>query len=420
MKFKKQRERINELKPVLIDAFVDYYGEEYRERIQERINNVKFFFDTNPIVAKSNVERCPSKYSVWEKMIINEEYIKYKKLKKDIEVFFTNKIIDEIYPHVKKVVSSKETLKEKLYLLSRDFSVSCVDAFSSKSLGILKDEKESKVVKESIKRDQNKFLEKFGVDAKFVSPEKVDRFISFRDKIREVYLNEVAIKSNYGKKLKKFIEDEIDDEIEDSYIRTEFYNTNLCAFSWSREEGGDISSGCIIRAPLFDMRLDSKAYADLCFIHELVHNVETVVDVGILDGEENNRMANEIRTQMVAKQIARKLQDRGVTIFCNSLDKPIKNEHCLYENMFPLVWGIFDKYEKFISKCAIEGTPKVLEKRFGIEWKIFSKKLDQIYDDFGRWDTVYCDDIEDGELLVKLKAKMDYNYKKSEMNLNNR
>lgn len=31
MKYKKQLERINKLKPVLIEAFTEYYGEEYKE-----------------------------------------------------------------------------------------------------------------------------------------------------------------------------------------------------------------------------------------------------------------------------------------------------------------------------------------------------------------------------------------------------
>lgn len=372
------------------------------------------------MVAKSNLERYPSRYSLVERLFINDEYAKYKKLRKEVTESFKNKVVDEVYKIVGEVIPDKEVIKENFDMLADGFSSSCIDAFSSQSLNTLNDETKSKMIKRSIIRDQEKFLSTFKVDKEFVDSKKVDRFIEFRENIRNSYLTELAIRSNYGKNMKKFFEEELGDDLEDWYIREYFYNSNLSAFSYSSEELGIRKSGCIIKAPLFDMRVDSKVYADQSFVHELIHNIETVVDVGIMDSEENNRMANEIRTQMIAKNIAKKLRESGVVIFSDSLDIPLRPEGCLYEHMFPLVYGIFDVYESFISKCAIEGTIDLLEKRFGKEWNVFSKKLDEIYEEYGRWDTVYCDDIEDGELIKELRKKMDYNFKKNDKMLTRR
>ena len=421
MKYKGELERINKLKPELIEAFVQYYGEEYRDQIQERINSVKFFPDTNPVIAKRNVEKYPSRFSVIEKLKIFEEYKKYEKVRKSIKRELETKMVDAIFDVVKDVVPDKRKIQDNFKLFSNNFGSSCIDAFSSQNLRILNSKIQSKILKESIKRDQKKFLSAFGVKEEFVSTEKVDKFIKFRESIKRIYNNEVAIKSNYGKRYKQLIEGEIESTVEDYCIQANFYNTNLSTFSWSKTDNGLTKAGCVIRLPLFDMRIDSKKHADLCFIHEMIHNVETVVDVGIMDADENNRMANEIRTQMVARKIAAELFKRGIIIFDTSMDEPVRLEGCLYDNMLPLVEGIFDKYETFISKCAIEGKPRLLEVRFGkSEWQLFSQALDDLYEEFGKWDIIYCEDIEEGEFIKELRKKMDYNFKKSDKVLTNR
>ena len=57
--------KLNKLKPTLIEAFVTFYGESYRDRIESVINSITFVY-----VSKNN-----NYYLVVPKEIINSESI---------------------------------------------------------------------------------------------------------------------------------------------------------------------------------------------------------------------------------------------------------------------------------------------------------------------------------------------------------
>ena len=122
-----------------------------------------------------------------------------------------------------------------------------------------------------------------------------------------------------------------------------------------------------------------KDRADEIIIHELIHVVESDGVTGITDDDENNVIANEILTEMIAKRLTQELHNEGVFIInkCRSVEN--KKVGCYYEYMFPLVLDFFTKYESVFKKCKIENDLKTMEDFFGDVWKTFSKRLDEIY-----------------------------------------
>lgn len=399
--------------PKIVDKLVDYYGEKYRSVIEERVDNVKFIFAANPSSEYYAISKHPELFSEEEKNKIEEEYRVYRNLVEESLERSRTKLC--IYL---KEVFSKLGLEgdESLFAAFSDYSFEegAIDSFSSESLSLLEREDVDDVVKETIIKKQNWMLDKWllsrGItkEMAYKLSNVVDDFIKVRQEISLELKMWIVDNSVAGKYIKESIAKEIGYEADVNNIVPIFFRDDLCTLSWTNDSGEAAATGCILNCPWSTILLKDRA--DEILVHELIHVVESDGVTGITDENENNVIANEILTQMIAKKITKDLHDEGVCII-NTVENVDKKSVCYYEYMFPLVMGFFSKHEVLLKVCKIENDLKTIEESFGNVWKTFSKRLDVIYDcmvDY--WKNGLAGTIESDKECDRLIKAMERHY----------
>ena len=405
--------QINSVMPTIVDKFVGYYGEKYRPMIEDRISKVKFIFDANPESEYRAIKTNCELYTEEEIKKIKNRYYEYEKV---VEESLNNSRA-KLFKYLKDIFS-KYGLENDESLLGAfsnyGFEVGAIDSFSSASLELLKREDIDIVLKDSIIEKQKWMLDNWLVRrgitkeiAYSLSPE-VDKFIDFRKKLNTESKMWVVENFETGRRMVESIEEEMSCEIDVKEIVDIFFRSDLCALSWTNEDKG--VTGCIIHCPWSTLML--KDDADESLIHELIHAVESKGVTGITDDEENNVIANEILTQMIAKKITKELHDDGVFIVSKEKNVENKRSVCYYEKMFPLVLEFFTKYESVFKRCKIENDLNTIEKMFGDVWKTFSVRLDEIYNlMLERWIKNKAGVLYRDEECEKLIEAMENHYK---------
>ena len=370
--------------PKLVEKFTVYYGEEYREKIVENLSGVDFYFDSSPDIQYAFINKYPDLFSKKEIDYVMDRYYSYRKVenvafenaKKELFQYINDHFFELGFNNILDVISLFSNFV---------FETGIIDSFSSENLELLARNDVSDSVKELINKKQNDFLEYFNrysdISREFMCSIscKIDEFLKFRNGLRKKYQMYIIENSDAGKSFKQKIERSLSKNLENKFLINLFSTSDLCALSWSNYNDEKPKTGCLIKICWVSMRNKSKKYAFLTLIHELIHAVESNGDVGIVDGDDNNVIINEIRTQMLAKKIVKELYDEGFFGFeDNSFDDLDKIE-CNYEYMFPVVSKFLNKYDDIIKKCAIDNDSKTLITYFGETWNKFSKRIDEIY-----------------------------------------
>lgn len=162
--------RIKEVLPILIDAFVELYGEEHRDTIQERIAATKLFLYNKPLIVKQEAKKdlANDSLDLEQKERLNtilnnaeEELDQRRKLDVEVTKLFLAEIVKK-YPEKMKNTQGIE----KLYNTERDLYCSgietegCVAAFSKEKLDALHSSHTNAFVKFMIRDNQITYLRK--------------------------------------------------------------------------------------------------------------------------------------------------------------------------------------------------------------------------------------------------------------------
>ena len=74
------KEVLDENQNLLIDRYVEDYGNEYRDLIRKRMDNTLYLFDSNPIVTMEFIQQFGGIISSSQMILFEKEYRNYKKV----------------------------------------------------------------------------------------------------------------------------------------------------------------------------------------------------------------------------------------------------------------------------------------------------------------------------------------------------
>lgn len=380
-------ENFNKYKNVIISLLVDYYGQEYYDLINERINSTFIDFSSTPVEDYKYAKEHDSEISFSDKTIIKLRYKLYRRLEEKSRKNNFELLSDYILYNLLIIDNSEtESDKELFWSLFSDenFNSGLIDSFSLKSTELLNDDSVAPCIKESIINDREKFKEisqKLGINISNITTDLVEKLIEYRKKLQKKHRKYIATNSQYGKKMLKAIKREFGLELLPEVLSNITFIENAYAGSIISGSDNNPSFHNFIRIPLIRLANMGVKGLDVNIIHELIHKIETDknrVGIEILDDDNTNNIINEIRTQKLAIYITRKLHEQGIFIYDNPDDYKIEGEST-YEWMFPLSASFLDKFENIFSSCAINNDIDKLNDYFGPSWITYSKHINDVY-----------------------------------------
>ncbi len=380
-------ENFNKYKNNIISLLVDYYGQEYYDLINERINSTYIDFSSTPVEDYKYAMEHNNEISSFDKIIIRLRYKLYtdleKKSRKNNFDLLTKYISDSLLISDLSKIKSNEELFLSLFS-DENFNSGLIDSFSSKSTDLLNDNSVPTCIKESINNDREKFKEiskNLGIDISRLTSDLVDKFLDYRKELQGNHKNYIAKNSQFGKKMFKAIKSEFNLELQPEILSIISFIENAYAGNIIVENDNNISFYSYIRIPLIHLINIGVKGLDVNIIHELIHKIETDknrVGISILNDENTNDIINEIRTQKLAIHITRKLHEQGIFIYDNPNDYKIEGEST-YEWMFPLSESLLEEFEDIFSSCAINNDLEKLNDYFGSSWVTYSEHINNVY-----------------------------------------
>ena len=376
-------EKYDQYKDVIIEVFIKHYGEDYRNIIEERINNVCLFLYSKPEDDLLFMQANPSKVPFEEREIIRRTNDDYIAVKEEERKFYRKVLMNFIRNELH--ISGLENIKEGYKFFADDsFNESNVDGFSSKSLSLLDNPDIPESIKKCIVIDQNIFrsiLKLHDIPIDSFTPEVVDKIINFRNVVQYKYQVSSFTNSLYGKRMLDDMRKRSSRTLHDTRGLTALTlipNSWAGYISYMQDKKNDYIS--IARIPYTYLHNHRSRAFDIEIIHELIHVVERDGNkVGIKnDGDQNSTIVNEIRTQNLALKLLKEIREAGIFIFDDPNEYTDEGEST-YEVMFPLTKEFFDRYETIISDCAINNDVQRLYNIFGESWKDFYVAVEKTY-----------------------------------------
>lgn len=378
-------ENFNKYKNIIISLFADYYGQEYYDLINKRINSTYIDFSSTPVEDYKYAMRHGNKVSYFDKEIIKLRYKLYRNLEKESRknnfALLTKYISDNL------LITDLSKIKMKILLLllsDENFNSGLIDSFSSKSTDLLNNNSVTTCIKESIINDREMFKKiskKLGIDISKLTSDSVDKIIEYRKELQGNHKNYIAKNSQFGEKMFETIKNEFNLELQPEALSTICFIENSYAGNIIVKNDNNTSFYNFIRIPLIHLINIGVKGLDVNLIHELIHKIETdkdCVGISIKNDENTNMIINEIRTQKLAIHITKQLHKRGIFIYDNPSDYKIEGE-ATYEWMFPLSENFLEEFEDIFSSCAINNDIDKLNDYFGDSWVTYSKYINDVY-----------------------------------------
>lgn len=372
-------DNFNKCKPILLELLISYYGEEHRNKITERFNSIYFDFSSTP----DEDYKYALSHNLSDFEQIKKRFEDYERIKNKAKKIYRKLILKYIYKNFIQsynIPKDKENLFISLFF-DDEFNTGYIDSFSSESIELVNNPHTPIIVKQSIVDEQKRFMEissELKLHYKNISLDLINKFINFRNIVQSAYETYIIKNSEFGKKIYKTIKREFNLKIspadittfafneEPQFIALEDYHFNNCRY---------------IKYPITAIINCTSYGIDISIIHELIHAIENDgknVGIRIYKDSNLNNVANEIRTEKIAKKLTKKLHEKGIFIYDNPEDYQYEETSC-YEWLFGFCSNFFEQFESFISNLAINGTPFKLDEQFGESWKTYSKHLDNIY-----------------------------------------
>lgn len=345
---------------LLGETYISIYGEEYRKKIIERIENVYFIFSSSPLILEQYLNKFPNKITFEEKRDIEQKLTEYNKAKKlwypwyELKFKnFLNEIID-VFDQIPLEVFTNNS-----------FSGGLIDVFSSETERILRSKFAILELKESILKDREQLthnLKSSGVDTLFLRKEMIDSIINYRNQVHRKYKSMIFQHTTEGKTLIEDLKEKYNYNLNDWDI-SEISYTNA-GLSYSIDEIGID----IIKIPYSLLQLIESKNIDETLIHELTHTIDC----------SGHRIENEIRIEKQAMKIAKQFAENGIFLF----DDPNNYQefNSFYTLLFPVTFDFFERYSDILNNCAVKKQNHLLSLYFGPNWDVFCEQLAELND----------------------------------------
>ncbi len=382
-------ENFNKNKKIIVDFFIDYYGQEYYDLINKRINSTYIDFSSNPVDDYKYAMNYDNNISSFNKTIITLKYKLYieleKKSKKNNYDLLAKYILNNLL-----IINQENFKSNKDFILSlfsdENFNSGLIDIFSSKNNDLLNDNRVDASIKKRINNDRKKINEVLinkGINISNLTSDFVDKFIEYRKQLQEKHKKYIVKNSLYGKNIFKDFKSEFNLELQPEILSIIGFIENASTLNIIVENNDITSFYNYIRVPLTHLINIGIKGLDVNIIHELIHKIETNKDrvgISILNNENTNKIINEIRTQKLAICFTKKLHEQGIFIYDNPNDYKIEGESA-YEWMFPISESFLEEFEKFFSNCAINNDIEKLNDYFGVSWITYSDHINKVFND---------------------------------------
>ena len=325
------------IKP-LSSLFINYYGEEFSNKINNNFNNLIYNFDD---IFTSSYDLLSNSPKMINGLIENYSHIKAKESYNILFYKYRDLIINRINKELGIDISSNYDLFFNYYFSTKVFKI--------------------------IISDKNK-----------LSLFSQTNNISIEN-IQSIYKIIYAYKKELYKELLKI------DYFKDLYKRL---NCNFNIYStilnhiFGRDpfvaRFRDINNNerNYLYYPYLNY-VDAKLDNDVSLLHELVHLTESdetknhELRIGLNSGNDNI-FINEIRTDLLAIKLKDRLKE-------NIFETRNINYNSLYLRVAKSYLYFFDKYEELLSRIAITGDLDRLIYYFTYNWQEFSKRMDELY-----------------------------------------
>lgn len=308
---------------MLIEYYVEQYGEDVRSLIEER-NNKTIYLLVSPPDVTYNFLLENSQY------VIDWEYFEM------IEAYYNNFIRKKKY--------LKEQYEEALSNMFYNIHDISINDYKNRRDEILK------LIKNIKDLDAYKSLcLKLGIKCED-DKETFRLFMLEKEKLQRRFNSQLIRKSLWGQDIKdSFFEMGFDfsDEVLSAILDLKSQNVAHCF---------NFNSFIISYIPIIQIHANGGD-VDRVFLHENRHVVESGDFIGI-HGIQNLRILNEVRTEMHAKE-----DEENLPVLFSR--KASDNLVYHYENIMLFCEKLMNKYWKFIDRCAIENNLNLLYDAFG-------------------------------------------------------
>jgi len=361
-------------KELIINLFIQYYGEEYSELIKNRVENTYYNFSSPPdydyFYMLKNIKNIRKK----DIALITLKNQKYKlicsyidkQIKKELLTFVTKK-------------TGSTTIR------ANDISeLLCIDGIDIKEL-LYNSSLTQNEINDNDRQKLENILKRYGIEK--VESITIDEILLFKNTLIKKRFNYIASHSDFG--LQIFLDFKKNYKINLPQDALSLISFDSMPFSGSIEIQKDNKEGIVfcgfIRVPLTFLYSQGVNWYDVAVIHELIHRVErNDVDdrTGIMFDKvsSGDSAFNEIRVQKLAIKITEQLHAMNIFLY----DTPNDFKLCggsLYEEFFPLIGKFMEKYELILSDCAINNDFDGLIDVFGPSFINFYNKLNDMFYD---------------------------------------
>lgn len=345
----------DKIKP-LSSLFINYYGNEYTDKINDNFNNLVYNFND---LFSSSYDVIDNNPNMFKGLFDNYGYIKAKE---EFNKLF-NKYLDIIINYLKTTYNID---------ISDNYHIFFDNYYCTKAIDcIINDDK--KLYEFSIKNHIS------------------------TDNIQEIYKAVHAYKINFYKDLLNI-----------SYFKNIYKSLN-CNFKvyfnivvailerdpfLSRFKDKDNNIRNYLYYPYISL-IKHTYDIDTGLLHELIHLTESnetkdkELRIG-LHCQNKNKYVNEIRTDLLAIRLKELLNKK-------ILETRDIEYRSLYLKIFREYAYFFNEYEKVLSKIAISGDLDKLTYLFSNDWNDFSKRIDDLY-----YEVIKEMKLHDGEKNIKV------------------
>lgn len=405
----------NKYKNIIIDLFVEYYGDGYRQLIEERINKTWFYFGSNPKVEWEYAKEHQELVTDFDS--ITKEYFTYNKTEEKAYQKYSVKLFKYIM-HELNIKKTKINYPSEAFLrvfFDRNFDLGYIDSLSYTSIANY--DEAPKSMQEALEHDRECVYEcarACNIDSSLFTPEFVDNLNKYRMQIKQEYQEYIVRKSKYAKNLENMLINNYHYPIETADIKHLMFLTEQNSYNMTKSINGNYYT--LILVQVVALKQSGVNYIDLSLIHELIHAVERNLGCTGLDIDDKYTLFNESRVQKLAIKLTTILHENGIFIYDDPNNYVNHTTNVVYEWLFPFIDDLLDKYESFISECAINSDIVSFENRFGESCTLYGEIITKAYDEIIltlNASCAYHKYLSDTKELIKL---MEDNYNNSSIN----
>lgn len=247
-------ENFDKYKIFILETIINYYGEEYRDKILKRFKTIYFNFSSTPEEEYHYMKKNLQAYSFSEMNQVVKNYEEFCKIKEKYKSRYNSLLIQHMIEDLGfKEIQINEKVQDLLFeeIINKEITL--------------------KNMKNTIKRAGLK-----------VEKEKWNPFLEYCKSLQEHYRNRIVEEMDWTIQIKKDIKKQFNLNISSSILRMIAFKTKPFAGSLYVGINRENLLANYIRIPLCYLLNHGIKSLDVCLIHEIIHKIETYKDfVGI-------------------------------------------------------------------------------------------------------------------------------------------